>query len=260
MRRTFPLLILSVVCHAATAQVRNDRSIVLEGTDANDRQVIGLRDAVQEGDALNVRSLRNALYRYAEVSGTAEWTVELEPALSQVLPGLCLLLHSAQGNNGPVTIHLGTAGSFPLLKGPGMPLEADDVLPGETVSVVFDGAAFQLIAARQESRRPCPSGSVAVNAQYCIEVAQHDTAEFDTASRVCGQQNGRMCTWSEWWVACSKAGTLGLQNMLGDWEWTNNAANGDGYVRVVGQGSCMHATTSVAWGGLQRSFRCCYRR
>lgn len=244
----------------ATAQVRSDRPISLEGADAGDRQVIGLHDATQEGEALNARSLRNATYRYAEVSGTSHWTVTLEPALTQALPGLCLLLRSTQGNNGPVTIDLGAAGTFPFLKGPGTPLQAGDVLAGETVSAVFDGTAFQLIAARQESRRPCPPGSVAVSEQYCIEVAQHDTAEFSTASIICGQQNGRLCTWSEWWIACYKADELGIQSTVGDWEWTNNAANADNYVRVVGLSSCTHSSTSVGWYGLQRSFRCCYRR
>lgn len=263
MSRPFPLL--SFICalsltSLARAQVRSDRPILLEGPDANDRQVIGLHDAAQEWDALNARTLRNAAYRYAEVSGTSQWIVTLEPPLTQASPGLCLLLHSTQGNTGPVTIDLGAAGVFPFLKGPGIPLEAEDVLAGETVSAVFDGTVFQLIAARQEARRPCPSGSVAVNEQYCIEIAQHDTAEFSTASVICGQQNGRLCTWSEWWIACYKASDLGLQDTVGDWEWTNNAANADNYVRVVGLGSCTHSATSGGWGSLQRSFRCCYRR
>lgn len=263
MRRS--LLFFSIVSALsipgiAAAQVRSDRPIALEGGDANDRQVIDLHDAAQEGDALNARSLRNASYRYAEVSGTTQWTVVLQPALTQVSPGLCLLLRSTEGNSGPVTIDLGTAGTFQLRKGPGTLLAADDVLPGETVSVVFDGTAFQLIAARPEARRPCPPGSVAVNTQYCIEVAQHDTAEFDMASITCGQQNGRLCTWGEWWTACYMSETLGLQSMTGDWEWTNNAANADQYVRVVGQSSCTHSATSGGWGSLQRSFRCCYRR
>ncbi|MBS1581542.1 MAG: hypothetical protein JST66_05000 [Bacteroidetes bacterium] len=243
-----------------SAQVHIDRPIRLEGSDAANRQVVGLRDGDGESDALNAGTLRAAPYRYAEVAGTTQWDVTLTPTVSEAHEGLCLLLLSNDGNSGPVIIGLSSAGSFPLLKGPGLPLQAGDVLPGELVSAVFDGTTFQLIAARRQDIRPCPSGSVAVNEQYCIEIAQHDTAEFDVASIACGQQNGRMCTWSEWWVACNKLSTLGLQDMVGDWEWTNNAANADGYVRVVGQSSCTQAATSVGWGGLQRSFRCCYRR
>lgn len=251
----------ALLLHAGvSAQVRSDRAIVLEGAAPEDRQVTGLHDGVQEGDALNARSLRNAPYRYAEVAGTAQWAPQLTPPVGTAAPGLCLLLSAIQGNSGPVTIDLGAAGSYPLVKGAGLPLQAGDVLPGETVSAVFDGSAFQLIAARKRALLPCPSGSVAVNDAYCIQVAEHDTAEFDVASITCGQENGRVCSWAEWWVACNRMAALGLQDMLGDWEWTNNAANADGYVRVVGQSTCTQATTNAIVGSRQRSYRCCYRR
>lgn len=244
----------------AHAQVSSDRAILLEGADPAQRQVRALHDGVEEGDALNARSLRNAPYRYAAVSGTTQWAVALTPPVTEARPGLCLLLNSTDGNTGPVTIDLGTAGSFPLLKGPGMPLQADDVLAGEVVSAVFDGTAFQLIAARRQALRPCPSNSVAVNEQYCIETEERDSAEFDQAAMVCGQLNGRLCTWGELWVACNKAETLGLHDVIGNWEWTNNAANADNYVRVVGSTACTQAATHIGWGQGGLTYRCCYRR
>ena len=48
-------------------------------------------------------------------------------------------------------------------------------------------------------------------------------------------------------------------NMLGDWEWTNDAANEDAVVRTMGIGTaCVGAGASPVTTA--RTFRCCYSR
>lgn len=130
------------------------------------------------------------------------------------------------------------------------------------MNVVFDGTAFQLINARRMDRKPCPPGSVDVNGQYCIETAERDSLTYEIAAVACADAGMRMCTWGQWYAACTQAGTLGLENMTGNWEWTNSAANGDLSVRTVGVNSCTISGIAQGFGtdAFPRTFRCCLNR
>lgn len=255
-----PLLIVLAI--GAQAQVRVDKPIELNGATATDRQVIGLHDGADATDALNARTLQRGAYLFAEVSGGSTWQANLQPAIAQPQAGLCLLLRSADANTGAVTLSVNGSAPIAVLKEGDKPLLAGEIGAGETVSVVHDGNAFQLVSARRMDRKPCPSGSVAVNELYCIETQERDTLTYDVAAVACGQAGMRLCTWGQWYAACTQATTLGLQNMTGQWEWTNSAANADESVRIVGYNSCTHAGIASAWGSdaLPRNYRCCYNR
>lgn len=243
------------------AQVRVDRSVVLDGSTATDRQLIGLHDGVNGIDALNARTLQRGTYLFAEVTGGVPWQAGFQPA--PVLgAGLCLTLLIAEANTGPVTLSVNGTSPIAVLKDGDQPLVAGDVAAGELVSLVFDGTAFQVISARRMDRKPCPAGSVDVNGQYCIETAEREPLLFDQAAVACAGAGMRMCTWGQWYAACVQAGTLGLQDMTGNWEWTNSSANGDLSVRTVGVNSCTIAGIALGFGtdGIPRTFRCCFNR
>ncbi|MBK6831567.1 MAG: hypothetical protein IPG92_12895 [Flavobacteriales bacterium] len=69
----------------------------------------------------------------------------------------------------------------------------------------------------------------------------------------------RLCTWGEWHNGCNKATQLGIQNTVGNWEWTNDTANEDCCVRLIGYSSCAQ---SGPWGvnNTPQYFRCCFTR
>ena len=262
--RTRALLLLLNACSTLCtwSQVRVDRPIELTGIGANDRQVIGLHDGVATGDALNARTLQRGTYLFAEVSGGSAWQADIQPAIAQPQTGLCLLLRSVDMNTGPVTLSVNGSPPAAVLKDGGQQLVAGDVAPGGTVSLAYDGTAFQLVSARRMDRKPCPAGTVQVNELYCIESQDRDTTSFDLAAVICGEQGMRMCSWGQWYAACAHAATLGLQNMSGDWEWTNSAANADLSVRIVGASSCSQAGIAPGWGedAIARHYRCCFSR
>ena len=258
--RTYPLVILACIGAMAHAQVRSDKPIVLNGSGTNDRQLNGVHDGVASTDAMNARTLQRGTYLYAEVSGTNTWQADLQPAITQVIAGTCLILHVANANTGAVTISVNGSSPYALRKQGALDLSAGDVDAGAMVSVVFDGSAFQLISARRLDRRTCPSGTVQVNALYCIELDQHDSVDFPAAANTCGGQDMHLCTWGEWYIACTQATLLGLNGMTGDWEWVGSAANSDGQARVVGQSVCSQAGATSGWNSVARNFRCCYRR
>ncbi len=254
--------ILALFATPVFAQVHADRPVMLEGTDPQDRQVIGLHDGVNATDAMNARTLQRGAYRYAEVAGGSAWQANVQPATTVVSAGLCLLLRCADANNGAVTLTVNGSSPAAVLKDGDQPLQAGDIGAGETVNLVFDGSVYQLVSARRMDRKPCPVGSVDVNGQYCIETTERDSLTFDLAAVACGEAGMRLCTWGQWYAACTQAGTLGLQNMTGNWEWTNSAANGDLSVRTVGSISCTHGGVGQGVGtdAVPRNYRCCFNR
>jgi hypothetical protein len=253
---TLPLALWGL---ALCAQVRSDKALELNGAAPADRQVQQLGAAQAEGDALNAATLQAAGYRFAQASSGDAWTAQLDPPLSALSAGLRLVVQAGSDNTGPVTLDVDDLGPVPVLGGDG-PLIAGEARGGELLSLVFDGNAFQVINGRPLPRKPCPSGTVAVNELYCIEPVQHDTTDYPTASVFCAAQNMQLCSWGQWYVACAKSTQLGITDMVGDWEWTNSAGNSDTQARVVGQSSCTHAGVTYGWDSEPRAFRCCYRR
>lgn len=255
------LLLLFATCAVAMlhGQVRSDRAIVLEGADPADRAVRGLKDPVTADEAMNAGAIQGGGYLYAEVSGD-DWQAVLQPAVPSPVAGLRILLHVANGNTGPVTLSVNGSAPIPVLKNGDQPLSPGDVQSGATASVVFDGTAFQLIDARRIERKPCPDGTVAVNAMYCIETAQHDSIDFPEAVNVCGALGMRICSWAQFYLACYNAGSLGITDLTGDWEWTDDTGNSPGQLRVVGQSSCTQASVGTGWDVQARYFHCCFRR
>ena len=255
--RPFSLLLL--LPFAAMAQVSVDKPILLEGATPAQQQVNGLSNAGSEDDALNARTLQAAGYVYAAAGVGDDWTVQLDPPASTLAAGTRLMVRANDGNTGPVTLTIDALGPFDLVKNGDLPLDTGDVNPGEVCAVLFDGTVFHLLSSRRTERRPCPSGYAQVNELYCIGIASNDTMPYLDAVVFCGSQDARLCTWGEWYVACTKTALLGLQSMIGDWEWTNDAANSDGSIRMVGYSSCTHAGVTNAYTSVIKS-RCCFHR
>ena len=257
---THMLMILAAAAfHTLHAQVLIDHALILNGATAGDRRVQGLSDADSEEAALNAGSMQRGAFAYAVAIGDDDWTINLDPVPAPLTAGTRLLVKAPADNSGPVTITVNSLGTYYVVKHGSQPLMAGDLVMGEVASLLFDGTFFQLISARRMERRPCPSGFAQVNELYCIEIAEHDSAEWRLAALTCGGLNARLCTWGEWYAACTKAGTLGLQNMNGNWEWTNDAGNADENVRVVGTGSCTQAGVTNGYT-FARNYRCCFRR
>lgn len=258
-RQTTLALIAVAAALTGTAQVQVDKPLMLEGATPAQRQVIGLADATDEGDALNARTLQAGAFAFGATAGGDAWSVTLVPATSGPAAGSRLLVKAADANAGPVTLAVNGTPPLPVVKNAGDALEAGDVHAGEVCALLFDGAVFHLLNARELPRRPCPSGYAQVNELYCISIAENDTLHYPDAALLCGGQDAQVCTWGQWYAACTMATQLGLQNMVGDWEWTNDAANADGSIRMVGNSSCTHAGIADAYNSVLRS-HCCYRR
>ena len=255
---------ISLCCmlHWATflyGQVQVDQSIRLEGNAPAERQLYGLTESTLPQAVLTAGVEGAGTHRFASATDGPLWTVDLPSFTGPPVAGLHLLVRSDGTSSGSLSMNLNGYGPFPITRGPSEALQADDVPLGTVLSLVFDGAAFQLMNGTAHRKRDCPAGMIQASNQFCIEQTERDLTEFFDAALACSQQGSRLCTWGEFIVACENAATLGVQQMVGNYEWTNNAANEDGGVRVAGNLNCRQAAV-VAVVGFPRKFRCCLSR
>ncbi|MEO8590187.1 MAG: hypothetical protein ABI432_12510 [Flavobacteriales bacterium] len=257
-------LLLGIGCFVALAghgQVYIDHAIQLTGTDGADRQVTGLAPLTDPSTALSVEAERRAMLVHAQAGAAPVWSVDI-PALSGVpLTGTHITVRVPDNATGPVSLLLNGVGPFDVVTGPGAVLEGTLVPSGSILSLVFTGTAFQLMNGETRTLRTCPNGLVAVNGQFCIEL-QQDTAvvDFFAAATDCGTRGLRLCSWAEFHVACVKRTMLGINDIIGDYEWVGSACNENGSARIAGSSSCTATACALAFGSTDRPYRCCADR
>lgn len=254
-------MVACVIACSGSAQVRVDGPVELTGGAGSERQVTGLAPLKDPAAALSVESERQAGLVHAEAGMAPAWIVDVPALQGAPVTGTHITIKVPEGASGPVSILLNGQGPYSVLTGPATPLQAEEVAPGSVLSLVFLANSFQLMNGTTRTLRACPVGTVAVNGQFCID-AQQDTAvvDFFNAARICGERGTRLCSWAEFHMACVNGGTLGLQNMTGDYEWIGSACNEDGSARIAGFNGCTAVGCSLAAGSTAYSFRCCTDR
>ena len=237
-------------------QIEVDREIILQGG----QQVSGLADPMNDDEAVVASGIQNSEYLYAIGSGINSITGSLSTPLTGYQTGMSVYLAITSDNTDSVTVSLNSLPAVPVRKNGSEALEVGDLLNGMVVQLVFDGSAFQVLTAPERPRRPCPSGMVQINSQFCIEPDERAALDFPDAANVCGQLGRRICTWGELSAACHRDSIYGLNDMVGNYEWTNTGANGDDLVRVAGWNNCRSAGTTFSISATPRVFRCCKSR
>ncbi len=250
----FTLFLLHAAGHA---QVKVDRPIHLVGPDPADRQINGLHSDVSGDEALNAMIEMNNAHRYPGIVTGPAIVMDL-PAVSVLQPGTQILVQLQSSDQGPMTVTLNGQGPYEVIRRPGVPLHGDEISAGTMISLIFDGIAFQMIHGNSHSLKNCPAGMVAVNDQFCMQPEKSSEAvEFWTAVENCNSIGARLCTWGEFYSACAIGTELGIVG-AGGHEWTNQTANEDASVRIVGNLSCFQGGTSLPT--IPRFYRCCFSR
>ena len=84
------------------------------------------------------------------------------PSLSTApVEGLHLLVRCDEDVQGALSLAVNGAGPYAIRRGPDVPLLGEEVPAGTVLSIVFDGAVFQLINGVTHARRTCPGSMVA---------------------------------------------------------------------------------------------------
>jgi hypothetical protein len=123
----------------------------------------------------------------------------------------------------------------------------------------------------------CPEGMIAVGSSkggFCIDINQTQTGDWVAVEKMCSYKFKRLCWAEEWDLACkdNQKSNLGLQNLLGEWEWTRTSEyaaagqhgsggldteNEDWLAVVRGKKDCASKDRRDPWLSGTRPGRCC---
>lgn len=256
MPRTLHLLIGFGLGALSHAQVIVDKAVILDGPSG---RVRGLESSIAPGAALNAETLQtNAAQTASTVAGNT-WTIDL-PAFGPTPDnGAQLVVEVPMLSDEPVGIILNGNGPLPLLH-EGVPMNGTELVAGSLLSIVLANGNFHVLNGSHDLRRACPSGTVLVNDQYCIEPTEHGSGDYFQAGLACAASGLRLCTWAEFVLACDRSLELQLTGMTNSWEWTNNTSNEDNSGRIAGLNSCVSAGNWLSTGSSPIAYRCCYTR
>jgi len=133
--------------------------------------------------------------------------------------------------------------------------------PSTNQILKWNGSAW--VPNTDATRDGCPSGFTSVNSEYCIQTNMLDwtSRTWFNAITACGDISGgsHMCSWAEWYNACTRAASLGLSNMTGYWQWMDDGVSANTYARVAGSGGCTSRDNKDVDVSTNSTYtRCCY--
>lgn len=240
----------------ASAQVLLDKPLLLEG---GGRRIQGIASSTAPAEALNAEVAQGNTAQTALVVSGNMWTIELPAFGAQPTTGAHLVVRVPVVSPAPISITLNGSGPYQVFH-EGLPLTGEGLVEGGMLSVVFNAGGFHVLNGPHYSRRTCPTGTVAVSDQFCIETSERGSGDYFQAGLACAGDGLRLCSWGEFVAACGQSSALQLTGMTNNWEWTGSTANEDNCGRVVGLGSCEVAGTWFSTGNGPLAFRCCYTR
>lgn len=240
------------------AQVEVSEPILMSSPNEQERTVQGLGYAASSTSAVNADVLLKAALIFDEATGTDQINIELDPAIGAYSAGMMLTFSPEGSNNGPATLNVNGLGAVEIKKDITMALDSGDLRPDVPVLVVHDGSVFQMIG---QYSTPCPSGSLEMTREFCIEAQPRPKLDFWTAIHRCYEADGRLCTFGEWHYACRTDGSF--SNSVLDYEWVDHAANSLNMAKRLGVD--LNGTVDCFKGGLSdpnstSHFRCCYNK
>ncbi len=239
----------------AAAQVATDRPVVLSGA-PEQRAVHGLApptapDAlVQMGWALSGQ----ATWAHAEIIGD---TIMLTQPLAGDGPLEGQLVHFMLPDTLAPAMHVrfGGGAALPFQSAAGGPLPYGALAPGTICEAIHMQGLFVLTG---PAFRSCPLQAVPINDRACIDIHEGAVMSYLDAVDACTEKGGRLCTWAEYFIACTVQPDMA--DLFNNWEWSDDTANHTHTYGQVGRTTCMSQRSvnpSVANHG---AVRCCYTR
>jgi len=218
-----PFYILLILPYCSEAQLEINDTLILSGNSNNARVINNIADSNDSLDAINVSTVIYKRLIYANANSSTPNTIELSltPSLTHYTIGQRINFFSPLSNSDAVTVQVDNLFAVPLVRSDGMPLDSLNLATGLLVSAVFDGSQFLIVS---EISKQCPSGYEGVNDFFCIEQNDHPAVDFWQAIVTCGDENARLCTWDEWYAACSSSNTA-INDMVNNWEYIDSSQN-----------------------------------
>jgi hypothetical protein len=243
-------IIFSILTFQCYSQIEINNSIMAVPGDSIQISNLGL---VTDSSALisldRTRKNNHLFFESNIISDTAY--ISIDTTITNIKSGLVIYLKTLNPNSGKLILRINNS-NFEVLKNNGSILNAGDMIIDKVSLLIYNDGVFHYL---NPERGNCPNGFVQPNKKYCIQINEQ-LGNFWQSVDNCLSNNYRLCTWSEWYYACSKRVDLGLNGMINNWEWVNQAQNEEHQAKGVGSGKCEIA---YHWGftGIL-GYRCCF--
>jgi hypothetical protein len=247
MKKLFSIL-LSFSFGGLGAQITIDNSIKAKDNDT--LHILNLGTPVDSTNLISVNDIRENVPLFFTGSLVNDtFMLQLDSSLIELKKGLPVYISSSNENVSSLFIKVNGT-TYNVKKNNGYPISGSEVVAQKVCIFIFDGTAFIFL----NSELPkCPSTFAQPNTSYCIEKGERP-GNFWTAVTTCNSLGYRLCSWSEWYYACQKAGT-GMTQITNNWEWINNGQNEPTDGKTVGYGKCYRTTHQAL--STNYFFRCC---
>lgn len=240
---------------AGYAQVSINNEIIMSGSTDSSRTINNLGAPSDSSDIINVSEAQKSSLIYDTAAGLNDLTLNLIIPLNRYLKGMNISFRNNTENTDSVRININGLGWAPIKEPNGSNLTAGGIKAGEVVKIIYNGSFFQLI---NREELTCPNGFIEVNDRYCIEISERAPKDFISAMSECQKINARLCTWPQWYYACQNS-SLGLINMVNNWEIVDDTANHSHTCVGVGGSGCTSQDSSLGPAAAYY-FRCCFSK
>ncbi len=255
-------IILLLTGFNCKSQLEVNDTLILTGQSNSSRILDGLSSSDAIDAAVDAKSIVESRLIYANVSNSSANQIDLTltPTISQYSIGLRINFFSPITANDSVLISIDGLNHVALLHNDGRSIDSLEIVSGMVVSAIYDGTNFLVLS---QTAKLCPTGFLSVNDYFCIEQDENSVATFWDANVDCGDRNARLCSWSEWYLACVKLGG-NLTNMTNNQEYVDSSQNYSNsissscWAKQVGDGGCQENERSDPYN--LRSYRCCINK
>ena len=240
----------------AVGQVHLDQPVQFEASDSTQRQVQGLGEALQENALITLGAARSGALHFATVGGTSDTIqLSLDPPATSYTNGLALRFLPIAANTGAVVVDVDGLGMRGLLRPDLLPPSVGQLAAGTPVEIIYIDSVFLLTSRLAEG---CPEGYAQVNARFCIEQNANVGQRWFDAVQYCTDRGARLCSWDEYYHACSLL-TGSLNGLFLEWEWIDDTADHSHTAVQMGRYTCASERSIATLDIAVANSRCCYR-
>lgn len=275
MRAVLIILLFNLIS-PVIGQIESSSNIVFDDSLSSNRIFSGLGTSLQSTDGINAGEYISGKNLYSIAIGTDSIQLNI-PYLTTPLDGTFLNFKSSGINKGAMKITLNGINYFNLYKQNGDQIDSAEIQPGQIISTIFDGNNFICIS---KLYKPCKKGFVSVSDTYCIDALPRGSSNFYNSVQTCGNEGAMLCTWNQWYFACTDSLNNGSGGYLSNFEWVNDAGNNGSDAKVAGfENEAVYAgygckksyslpatmtsfTSPLVTSGatIPIRFRCCYKK
>ena len=135
-----------------------DHPLIMTGTLDTERQIKKVGHPVDSLDAVNVKSIQKNKLVYNEATGGPNsFELNIFPEIDVLEIGMEFMFKSNQNITGPTTLNINNLGPIPLKQNVNEDLNANEIVMGQMIKVIYDGVNYQVISVLQNPKKNIPS-------------------------------------------------------------------------------------------------------